>query len=112
MRSSRHNVRQVGVGILMFTAIACTDEVVQAPTAAAPKNAAAFNIATTIGAVVPVASVTLTPATLTLLVGTSKMMASRVVDLQNVVRPDLTISWVTENPAVATVTSDGLVYGK
>jgi len=57
----------------------------------------------------PVASVTVAPAASTLLVGAATALTATVRDAGNNVLPGRTITWVSANPAIATVSPAGLV---
>lgn len=67
--------------------------------------------ALTVGTVVPVASVTVTPATKSQNVGGTQQFAATLKDASGTVLTGRAIAWSTSNPAVAKVTANGLETG-
>ncbi|MGH7613635.1 MAG: protein kinase domain-containing protein [Gemmatimonadales bacterium] len=60
---------------------------------------------------IPVASVSVTPATLTVAVGRTAQLAASMRDARNVVMTDREVRWASSNTAVATVSTNGTVTG-
>ena len=58
---------------------------------------------------VPVGSVTVSPATATVIAGATQQLSAETRDANNVVVTDRAVSWSSSNAAVATVSSAGLV---
>ena len=67
--------------------------------------------ATTAGSTAPVASVTVAPASLTLLVGGTRQLRATLRDARGNLLSDRTVSWRSSDPAVATVDATGRVTG-
>ncbi len=68
-------------------------------------------VATITVALVPVVSVVVSPATSTLVVGQTTQLSAQLKDEQGSILNGRVITWTTNRPSVATVTSEGLVTG-
>lgn len=75
-------------------------------TAAAEGKSATSRITVSL---VPVDTVSVTPRTTTLAAGQVQQLTARVVDATGTVLPGRTITWDTDQPTIATVSSSGLV---
>ncbi len=62
-------------------------------------------------ATVPVATVTLVPATVSIAAGATTVLAANLADAQGGALTGRTVTWATSNAAVATVSTSGLVTG-
>lgn len=68
------------------------------------------SISVTVSAV-PVASVTITPATASLQVGANRQLAAEVRDASGTIVAGRAVTWSTTTPAIVSVSSSGLVIG-
>jgi len=72
---------------------------------------ATSNVASATTTVPPVASVALTPATATILMGASQTFVATLRDAAGAVLSGRAVSWTSSNPAVAIVSSNGVATG-
>src|SRR2546430_1388885 len=101
-----YTVGDVGPGLATVTGVSVGDVTITATSGTASGTASV-----TVVPPAPVASVTLTPASATLLLRTTQRFSAATRDSNGTLLPGRVITWTTDNTAVATGDAHGLVKG-
>ena len=101
-----YTIGDVGPGLATVTGVSVGDVTITATSGTASGTASV-----TVVPPAPVASVTLTPASATLLLRTTQRFSATTRDSNGTLLPGRVITWTTDNTAVATVDAHGLVTG-
>ena len=101
-----YTIGDVGPGLATVTGVSVGDVTITATSGTASGTASV-----TVVPPAPVASVTLTPASATLLLRTTRRFSATTRDSNGTLLPGRVITWTTDNTAVATVDAHGLVTG-
>jgi O-glycosyl hydrolase len=107
MLSARSACATTAVVVLVLGATACiTGEPLTAPSGATTSSAAAASTSSTVPA-----QITISPTGATLVVGGKTTITATVRNAVGVVLSNVNVTWGTENPAMATVSSAGVITG-
>src|SRR5205823_3032860 len=101
-----YTIGDVGPGLATVTGVSVGDVTITATSGTASGTASV-----TVVPPAPVASVTLTPASATVLLRTTQRFSATTRDSNGTLLPGRVITWTTDNTAVATVDAHGLVTG-